>query len=162
MDVEAVSVSESSASRKSASGKSRRILDFVAGCIMSQSLAGFSMGVNAGIRETAFHLASANQTLTPARGLTGNRFRVYHYHSAGWARRAWAAVLAIPRRPHHFTRTMSCEDQFVQTPKESGERPAPRRLVILSDVRRADERIAASESARRGRLSCSFMYDSAV
>ena len=40
---------------------------------------------------------------------------------------------------------MICEDQLVQALKESGNRPAPRRLVILSAVRRADGGVAASE-----------------
>ena len=39
---------------------------------------------------------------------------------------------------------MTCEHQLVQALTESGNRPAPRRLMILSAVRRADGRIAAS------------------
>ena len=52
---------------------------------------------------------------------------------------------------------MTCEHQLVQALKESGNRPAPRRLVILSAVRRADGRIAASEAPRRVQRSYSFI-----
>ena len=40
---------------------------------------------------------------------------------------------------------MTCEHQLAQALKESGNRPAPRRLMILSAVRRADGHVAASE-----------------
>ena len=54
---------------------------------------------------------------------------------------------------------MTCEHQLVQALKESGNRPAPRRLMILSAVRRADGRIAASETRMGGddRLSCEWL-----
>ena len=57
---------------------------------------------------------------------------------------------------------MTCEHQFVQALKESGNRPAPRRLVILSAVRRADGRIAASDALRRVQRSYSFIDASTV
>ena len=52
---------------------------------------------------------------------------------------------------------MTCEHQLVQALKESGNRPAPRRLTILSAVRRADGRIAASDAPRRVQRSYSFI-----
>ena len=52
---------------------------------------------------------------------------------------------------------MTCEHQLVQALKESGNRPAPRLLMILSAVRRADGRIAASEALRRVQRSHSFI-----
>ena len=57
---------------------------------------------------------------------------------------------------------MICEHQLVQALKESGNRPAPRRLMILSAVRRADGRIPASEALRRVQRSHSFIAASAV
>ena len=46
---------------------------------------------------------------------------------------------------------MTCEHQLVQTLKESGNRPAPRRLMILSAVRRADMLRACGFDARARR-----------
>ena len=52
---------------------------------------------------------------------------------------------------------MTCEHQLAQALKESGNRPAPRRLTILSAVRRADGRIVASGASRRVQRSYSFI-----
>jgi len=46
---------------------------------------------------------------------------------------------------------MICEHQLVQALKESGNRPAPRRLMILSAVRRADTLRACGFDARARR-----------
>lgn len=57
---------------------------------------------------------------------------------------------------------MTCEDQLVQALKESGNRPTPQRLMILSAVRHADGHITASEALRRVQSSYPFIDASTV
>ena len=57
---------------------------------------------------------------------------------------------------------MSCEDRMAQTLKESGHRPTPQRLMILSAVRHADDHITASEVLDQVKESYSFIDMSTV
>ena len=57
---------------------------------------------------------------------------------------------------------MSCEDQMVQTLKESGHRPTPQRLMILSAVRHAAGHITAPEILEQVRESYSYIDMSTV
>ena len=57
---------------------------------------------------------------------------------------------------------MSCEDQTVQTLKESGHRPTPQRLMILSALRHSSGHITASEVLEQVKESYSFIDLSTV
>ncbi len=57
---------------------------------------------------------------------------------------------------------MSCEDQTIQTLKESGYRPTPQRLMILSALRHATGHITASEVLEQVKESYSYLDLSTV
>ena len=57
---------------------------------------------------------------------------------------------------------MSCEEQMVQTLKESGHRPTPQRMMILSAVRHSPGHVAASEILERVRASYPYIDTSTV
>ena len=57
---------------------------------------------------------------------------------------------------------MSCEDQTIQTLKESGHRPTPQRLMILSALRHSSGHITASEVLGQVKESYSFIDLSTV
>lgn len=57
---------------------------------------------------------------------------------------------------------MSCEDQTVQTLKESGHRPTPQRLMILSALRHAPGHITASQVLEQVKESYSYIDLSTV
>ncbi len=57
---------------------------------------------------------------------------------------------------------MTCEDQLAQALKESGNRPTPQRIMILSAVRHADGHITASEALRSVQRSYPFIDASTV
>ena len=57
---------------------------------------------------------------------------------------------------------MSCEDQTIQTLKESGHRPTPQRLMILSALRHASGHITASQVLEQVKESYSYIDLSTV
>ena len=57
---------------------------------------------------------------------------------------------------------MSCEDQMVRTLKESGHRPTPQRLMILSAVRHSTGHVTAPEILEQVRESYSYIDMSTV
>ena len=57
---------------------------------------------------------------------------------------------------------MSCEDQMVQTLKESGHRPTPQRMMILSAVRHSSGHIAATEILKQVKVSYPYIDMSTV
>ena len=57
---------------------------------------------------------------------------------------------------------MSCEDQTVQTLKESGHRPTPQRLMILSALRHSTGHITASQVLEQVKESYSYIDLSTV
>ena len=57
---------------------------------------------------------------------------------------------------------MSCEDQTVQTLKESGHRPTPQRLMILSALRHSQGHITASQVLEQVKESYSYIDLSTV
>ena len=57
---------------------------------------------------------------------------------------------------------MSCEDETIQTLKESGHRPTPQRLMILSEVRHADGHLTAAQILDRVKVSYPYIDPSTV
>ena len=57
---------------------------------------------------------------------------------------------------------MSCEDQTIQTLKESGHRPTPQRLMILSALRHSTGHITASQVLEQVKESYSYIDLSTV
>ncbi len=57
---------------------------------------------------------------------------------------------------------MSCEDQTVQTLKESGHRPTPQRLMILSALRHSKGHITASQVLEQVKETYSYIDLSTV
>ena len=57
---------------------------------------------------------------------------------------------------------MSCEDQMVQTLKESGHRPTPQRLMILSAVRHSSGHVAAADILDQVKASYPYIDMSTV
>ena len=57
---------------------------------------------------------------------------------------------------------MSCQEQMVQTLKESGHRPTPQRLMILSAVRHSGGHVTAAEILDEVKESYSFIDTSTV
>ena len=57
---------------------------------------------------------------------------------------------------------MSCEDQTIQTLKDSGHRPTPQRLMILSALRHATGHITASQVLEQVKESYSYIDLSTV
>ena len=57
---------------------------------------------------------------------------------------------------------MSCEDQTIQTLKESGHRPTPQRLMILSALRHSSGHITASQVLQQVKESYSYIDLSTV
>ena len=57
---------------------------------------------------------------------------------------------------------MSCEDQIIETLKESGYRPTPQRMMILSALRHARGHVTAGEVLEQVKESYSFIDLSTV
>ena len=57
---------------------------------------------------------------------------------------------------------MSCEIETVQALKESGHRPTPQRLMILSEVRHAGEHVTAAQILDRVKTSYPYIDASTV
>ncbi len=57
---------------------------------------------------------------------------------------------------------MSCEDKIIETLKESGHRPTPQRLMILSALRHAPGHVTAGEVLEHVKESYSFIDLSTV
>ena len=72
------------------------------------------------------------------------------------------AVVLFLCQPDVAEERMSCEDQIIETLKESGYRPTPQRMMILSALRHAPGHVTAGEVLEQVKESYSFIDLSTV
>ena len=72
------------------------------------------------------------------------------------------AVVLYLCQPSLAEERMSCEDQIIETLKESGYRPTPQRMMILSALRHAPGHVTAGEVLEQVKESYSFIDLSTV